>query len=376
MTRKAGLKETLQSSRIGADRLIAKGSLIRMAGTAKGTDLLVVNRAGIDRKVSLAELRPPITDLEKLPGPPWEGHDGGIFHIKNASGRFDLHGGPYTAWDLDGTNEREITYISGSEELVFITSPEAVGVFGEGGFKTWDFGNETDTSQVTNMSRLFKKALSFDSDISDWDTSNVTDMSHMFDNSQGFNQDLSRWDTSNVTNMASMFSGAREFEGDLNNWKTSKVIDMSNMFNRAILFSSDLNGWDTSSVTNMQSMFGGAGKFNGDISSWNTGKVTDMSQMFDEAEKFNCDIGDWDTGNVTTMSKMFRRAKAFNMDINKWETAKVDDMDQMFYYAAEFNQTIRSWCVELIRNKPPQFDYYSGFAGASSRQPRWGYCID
>ena len=37
--------------------------------------------------------------------------------------------------------------------------------------------------------------------ISLWDTSNVTNMIRMFDNAANFNQDISRWDTSAVTNM-------------------------------------------------------------------------------------------------------------------------------------------------------------------------------
>ena len=43
--------------------------------------------------------------------------------------------------------------------------------------------------------------------ISLWDTSNVTDMSRMFEYATEFNQDIGNWDTSNVTNMRFMFGG-------------------------------------------------------------------------------------------------------------------------------------------------------------------------
>ena len=40
--------------------------------------------------------------------------------------------------------------------------------------------SEWDTSQVTNMSKLFTEVPQFNEDISEWDASNVTDMSSMF----------------------------------------------------------------------------------------------------------------------------------------------------------------------------------------------------
>ena len=40
--------------------------------------------------------------------------------------------------------------------------------------------NDIDTSQITDMSRLFFKKSNFNGDISKWDVSNVKDMSNMF----------------------------------------------------------------------------------------------------------------------------------------------------------------------------------------------------
>ena len=61
--------------------------------------------------------------------------------------------------------------------------------------------------------------------ISLWNTSNVTDMSRMFEYSTDFNQDIGCWDTSNVTNMRSMFYNANNFNQDISKWNTSNVID-------------------------------------------------------------------------------------------------------------------------------------------------------
>ena len=47
--------------------------------------------------------------------------------------------------------------------------------------------------------------------IEDWTTSEVTDMSRMFYRAESFNQDISKWDTSNVTDMSGMFCEATSF---------------------------------------------------------------------------------------------------------------------------------------------------------------------
>jgi surface protein len=55
--------------------------------------------------------------------------------------------------------------------------------------------SDWDTSQVRDMSRLFRTDLneenSFNSDLSRWNVARVTDMSHMFENACAFQSDLS-----------------------------------------------------------------------------------------------------------------------------------------------------------------------------------------
>ncbi len=63
-----------------------------------------------------------------------------------------------------------------------------------------------DTSQVTNMSRMFSNSQVKELDVSKWDMSQVTNMTGMFLNSQVKELDVSKWDTSQVTNMSRMFS--------------------------------------------------------------------------------------------------------------------------------------------------------------------------
>jgi len=58
--------------------------------------------------------------------------------------------------------------------------------------------NDIDTSQITDMSVLFKGMEKFNGDISEWNVSNVTDMESMFRYCKSFNQDISKLDVSKV----------------------------------------------------------------------------------------------------------------------------------------------------------------------------------
>ena len=100
-------------------------------------------------------------------------------------------------------------------------------------------------ASVTNMSRMFDGAGSFDGDIPHWDVSSVNDVSYMFEGTRLFNQDISSWDVSWVTDMSSMFEDATAFNGDISSWDVSQVNDMYGMFWDATSFSQNLGAWYT-----------------------------------------------------------------------------------------------------------------------------------
>ena len=208
--------------------------------------------------------------------------------------------------------------------------------------------SDVDTSEITDMSELFKNNATFNQDISAWDVGNVTDMGGMFFGATSFNGDISGWDVRNVTDMSSMFTNASAFNQSLSAWAVGKVADMSLMFLGALSFNQDLSDWDVSNVADMNAMFAGTESFNGDISGWNVSKVIDMGSMFNTASAFNQNISSWDVSNVTTMSYMFCNANVFNQDISGWNVFNVTDMNSMFYYAASFNQDISSWNVGSV----------------------------
>ena len=146
--------------------------------------------------------------------------------------------------------------------------------------------------------------------IQNWNTKNVSDMSRLFEGAETFNDPIGNWDTSNVTDMHAMFDGASKFNQPIGNWDTSNVADMSEMFNDAEKFNQPLNTrgnkWDTSNVTDMHEMFLYAESFNYPIDKWNITNVGSMNRMFQGAESFDrSSINSWDLSNVYDTTQMF-----------------------------------------------------------------------
>ncbi len=127
-----------------------------------------------------------------------------------------------------------------------------------GGFKSLEYVNIKDTSNITDMNGMFSGASSFNQPIGNWDTSNVTDMDSMFAMAKSFNQPIGNWDTSNVTHMSRMFYSAESFNQPIGNWKTSNAAYMDMMFMNAVSFNQPIDNWDTSKVRSMREMFFGA----------------------------------------------------------------------------------------------------------------------
>lgn len=213
-------------------------------------------------------------------------------------------------------------------------------------------------ANVTNMSRMFLLAASFNQPIGNWDVSNVTDMSGTFANATSFNQPIGNWDVSNVTNMSRVFEGASSFNQPIGNWDVSGVTDMSIMFLRASAFNQDIGAWNVQNVTNMAVMFALDSAFNQDISAWNVENVTSMSLMFRSATDFNQDISAWNVQNVRDMVQMFFGATAFNQNIGRWNIEKVSSLDDMLddsgLSIANYDSTLIGWAsLPSLQNNVP-----------------------
>ncbi len=207
---------------------------------------------------------------------------------------------------------------------------EAITKYGD--IQQWD------TSNVTDMSGLFRDSKTFNEDISGWDTSNVVDMSYMFADAVAFNQPLNDWKVDQVTNMKGMFCGATSFNQALDKWNTTNVTSMDAMFAGAIRFKSPLNDWDVSNVTSMKSMFQDAYEFNQPLDNWQVMKVTDMTAMFADARRFNQPLNIWAVVKVKTMCKMFWEASVFNQSIVSWNLINNINVNGMFVDALQFDK--------------------------------------
>lgn len=124
-----------------------------------------------------------------------------------------------------------------------------------------------------NKKELYELIINKEIYLGDIDVSQITDMSGLF---AGCEKEMDRdyaglenWDTSNVINMSWIFRHNPYFNHCINDWNVSKVVDMSCAFLRATSFNQPLNKWDISNVRNIDGMFFEAKNFNQDLSSWN-----------------------------------------------------------------------------------------------------------
>ena len=227
--------------------------------------------------------------------------------------------------------------------------------------KTKTFNSQISSWDATNAEDLIWQGEGWLPGIGSWDVSHVTDMRAMFYYATHFNQPIGAWDTSHVTNMSQMFYAAENFNQPIGAWDVSRVTDMNAMFYEAGNFNQNIGSWDVSQVADMSGMFRWATSFNQDIGSWDVSLVTDMWSMFRDARSFNQNIGGWDVSGVTNMNWIFGEAQSFNQDIGSWNVSKVTDMSYMFSNAISFNQDISSWDVSHVINREGMFDGASSF---------------
>ena len=118
------------------------------------------------------------------------------------------------------------------------------------------------TTNVTNMTGLFRDKQQFNDNIGNWDVSNVTNMSCMFSFASSFNKHIGNWDVSNVETMVLMFRNSYSFNHYIGLWKVDKVKSFNNMFFRVRSFNQDLRNWKISKTACTMNMFDGAEKMN------------------------------------------------------------------------------------------------------------------
>ena len=204
-------------------------------------------------------------------------------------------------------------------------------------FTSIDFGDDFNTSNVTNMSYMFSSCHSLASlNLSNFNTSNVTNMYCMFHNCNNLTSlDLSNFNTANVTDMGSLFTRCISLTSlNLSNFNTSNVTNMGSMFSScSSLTSLNLSNFSTANVTNMASMFSGCSSLTSlNLSNFNTSNVTNMGSMFSSCSSLtSLNLSNFNTANVTSMNGMFYYCSNLtNLNLSNFNTSNVTDMSWMF----------------------------------------------
>lgn len=289
------------------------------------------------------------------------------FYMNSYSGDYRLRITDVVQWgDVYWTSMSQFLHrcpnadVSATDEPILINVTDMSRMFYGAKSFNRDIG-DWNVAGVNDMGFLFYNAEAFNQDIGNWNVSNVTDMEEMFRNALSFNQDLSGWNVSNVVDMEGMFIEAEAFNQDINAWDVSGILDMTEMFMDAASFNQNLDSWDVSNVTHTRNMFDGATSFNQDLGSWDVSNVINMKSMFANTDFFNGDIDAWDVSNVIFMSAVFENANAFNRDIGGWDVTSVQEMDGTFRRTDSFNQDISGWDVSGVNTMALMFDAAIGF---------------
>ena len=226
-----------------------------------------------------------------------------------------------------------------STSATIINATDCSNMFYSKGYLTSiEFGSGFNTSNVTNMLRMFAGCFRLTSlDLSNFNTSNVTSMEIMFSRCFGLTSlDVSNFNTENVTYMGHMFSQCQSLTSlDVSNFNTENVTYMTDMFfGCSSLISLDLSNFNTSNVTSMERMFLSCrGLTNLDVSNFSTENVANMDAMFADCRSLtSLDVSNFNTSNVTYMSMMFYNCSGLtSLDVSNFNTRKVMSMSSMFY---------------------------------------------
>jgi len=209
-------------------------------------------------------------------------------------------------------------------------------------FTEFNVENSNITTNVTNMSKMFRNCTLYTGNFPSLQCNSLTNISYMFENATNFNSQV-LLENSNINNASGLFKGAENFNNNIK-FITNDSLNTFEMFSSAKIFNQPLSNiyatgnvspkitntsfmfrdatnfnqpflFNTIDTTTMESMFQNAGSFNQSNIFLNTSKVTSMANMFKDATEFNGIITFSDTSKVTTFAGMFQNASSYNQDI-------------------------------------------------------------
>lgn len=271
---------------------------------------------------------------------------------------------PFLGWVDEA---RETFYYYTEAEKIYL-NPDCKSMFASVDYEKIDL-TPFDSSKVTSTYDMFSNLYGTkEIDFSKFNTSNVTNMGRMFYKNSTPKLNLSNFDTRNVIYMNAMFMEAWGIEElNLSSFDTSNVWFMGNMFkNTHKLKNLDVHHFNTQKVKHMQYMFYGSGATSLDLSHFDTSKVEDMSKMFAEmANITELDLSNFNTSNVKDMSRMFdRTAELRTLDLSNFNTSKVTDFSKMF--ASEITNKLERIYVKQDFDTSAGTDFTDIFKGRTN----------
>ena len=271
---------------------------------------------------------------------------------------------PFLGW----VDEASETFYYYSEAEKIYLNPDCKSMFASVDYEKIDL-TPFDSSKVTSTYDMFSNLYGTkEIDFSKFNTSNVTNMGRMFYKNSTPKLNLSNFDTRNVIYMNAMFMEAWGIEElNLSSFDTSNVWFMGNMFkNTHKLKNLDVHHFNTQKVKHMQYMFYGSGATSLDLSHFDTSKVEDMSKMFAEmANITELDLSNFNTSNVKDMSRMFdRTVELRTLDISNFNTSKVTDFSKMF--ASEITNKLERIYVKQDFDTSAGTDFTDIFKGRTN----------
>ena len=152
----------------------------------------------------------------------WEAQDF-WFHIKNLTEEvfvWPRDEEDHFIWDKN-TEQKVERMLPGGEYIIGGYNDEGHPIRFEGNSGSWDFGELTDPSLLSEGSRFFADCPNFNGDVSPLKSVRWKNIDEMFYKCRSFNQDISDWDITHVYNqfeIKDFLLNAAAFTGDLSGW--------------------------------------------------------------------------------------------------------------------------------------------------------------
>lgn len=273
-------------------------------------------------------------------------------------------------------------YILSNDTIVF--NVDCSGMFRELKVKSITFSN-IDTSNVTNMSNMFRE-LTFNEDdvnlnLSSFNTKNVSNMSNMFYYANmGSITFGSNFLTDNVEDFSYMFQNSKVGNLNLSLWKSTKAKTTKSMFASSNITSITFgSGFTMENVTDATGMFSSCKSLiSADLSYVKFTNLEKAESMFYLDEKLETlKFGnDFKTDNLTTVYYMFGGCSSLKeLNLSSFSTKKLINTKYMFSGCSKLEKVYVSylWVNTNISNSFDMFYNCSSLKGYGEENYVFGF---